>query len=338
MATATTAAPVPSTQTATTAPTAPTAARVSRSPPLHHGRPPVRQVHHGCPALSALRIASGPPTARAMTVVLAPSGRIVDTALTAPTAACAKGSRRGHRRRLAWLVPIHAPTTHFGPRMATATTAAPVPSTQTATTAPTAPTAARVSRSPPLHHGRPPVRQVHHGCPALSALRIASGPPTARAMTVVLAPSGRIVDTALTAPTAACAKGSRRGHRYRPQAAPSRPRCPLLHSTCAQTGVIGLAMATATTVAWGRSTMCATMAPIAPIAVCGNLRRLHHRCHRIPAQQANYSASTIAWRRFQVRNALQMPTCSAATPFQTLGTDQHRRIARATANVVRTSS
>jgi hypothetical protein len=222
--------------------------------------------------------------------------------------------------------------------MATATTAAPVPSTQTATTAPTAPTAARVSRSPPLHHGRPPVRQVHHGCPALSALRIASGPPTASATTVVLAPSGRIVDTALTAPTAACAKGSRRGHRYRPQAAPSRPRRPLVRSTCAQTGVIGLAMATATTVAWGRSTMCATMAPIAPIAVCGNLRRLHHRCHRIPAQQANYSASTIAWRRFQVRNALQMPTCSAATPFQTLGTDQHRRIARATANVVRTNS
>eukprot|EP00900_Chrysochromulina_parva_P012893 jgi/Chrpa1/21604/Chrysochromulina_OHIO_Genome00020709-RA len=74
-------------------------------------------------------------------------------------------------------------------------------------------------------------------------------------MTVVLAPSGRIVDTALTAPTAACAKGSRRGHRYRPQAAPSRPRRPLVHSTCAQTGVIGSTMATATMVAWGRSTI-----------------------------------------------------------------------------------
>ena len=231
--------------------------------------------------------------------------------------------------------------------MAIATTAAPVPSTQTATTAPTAQTAARVSRSPPLHQGRPPIRQVHHGCPALSALRIASGPPTAIATTVVLAPSGRIVVTGQTAPTAACAKGSRRGHRYRPLSAPSRPRRPLVHSTCAQTGVIGsttmatigsTTMATATMVAWGRSTMCATMAPTAPIAVCGNLRRLHHRCHQIPAQQANYSASTIAWRRFQVRNALRMPTCSAATPFQTLGTDRHRRIARATANVVRTSS
>ena len=151
------------------------------------------------------------------------------------------------RRQRQNSVPIHAPTTHFGPRMATATTAAPVPSTQTATTAPTAPTAARVSRSPPLHHGRPPVRQVHHGCPALSALRIASFPPTASATTVVLAPSGRIVDTALTAPTADCAKGSRRGHR--PLSAPSRPRRPLVHSTYAQTGVIGSTMATATMVA-----------------------------------------------------------------------------------------
>ena len=238
MAIATTAAPVPSTQAATTAPTALTAARGPRSPPFHHGRRPVHQVHHGCPALSALRIASFPPTASATTVVLAPSGRIVDTALTAPTADCAKGSRRGHRRLAS--VPTHAPTTHFGPRMAIATTAAPVPSTQAATTAPTALTAARGPRSPPFHHGR-------HGCPVLSALRIASGPPTASATTVVLAPSGRIVDTALTAPTADCAKGSRRGHR--PLSAPSRPRRPLVHSTYAQTGVIGSTMATATMVA-----------------------------------------------------------------------------------------
>ena len=131
--------------------------------------------------------------------------------------------------------------------MAIATTAAPVPSTQAATTAPTALTAARGPRSPPFHHGRRPVHQVHHGCPALSALRIASFPPTASATTVVLAPSGRIVDTALTAPTADCAKGSRRGHR--PLSAPSRPRRPLVHSTYAQTGVIGSTMATATMVA-----------------------------------------------------------------------------------------
>ena len=129
-------------------------------------------------ALYALRSATGPPTAIATTAAPARSTRIVDTGRTASTAACAKGSHRGHRRHHVLHGRLHLRQVHqgrpalcalrtaTGPPTAIATTAAPARSTRIVDTARTASTAARAKlyhlrhRHPRhCHRRRPPSRR-----------------------------------------------------------------------------------------------------------------------------------------------------------------------------------